>query len=92
MPALLGSIVTGIYRGFPSPVDTPAAAHESLGGAVEAAAHLPPEAAAALLDAARQSFASGVATAAGVGAAVLLATAVAAWFLLRGQTLSTHEQ
>jgi len=46
----------------------------------------------ALLDAARQSFASGVATAAGVGAAVLLATAVAAWFLLRGQTLSTHEQ
>ncbi|RZU12661.1 DHA2 family multidrug resistance protein-like MFS transporter [Kribbella rubisoli] len=90
--AVLGSIVTGIYRGFASPVGTPDAAHESLGGAVEVAAHLPPEAGAALLDAARQSFASGVATAAGVGAAVLLATAVAAWFLLRGQTLSTHEQ
>ncbi|MFD3399794.1 MFS transporter [Kribbella sp. NPDC058693] len=89
--ALLGSIVTGIYRGFSSPAGTPEAAHESLGGAVEAAGHLPPDAAAALLDAARQSFADGVATAAGVGAVVLLATAVAAWFLLRGQTLSTHE-
>ncbi|MFC6155905.1 MFS transporter [Kribbella jiaozuonensis] len=89
--ALLGSIVTGIYRGFSSPAGTPETAHESLGGAVEAAGHLPPDAAAALLDAARQSFADGVATAAGVGAVVLLTTAVAAWFLLRGQTLSTHE-
>ncbi|GAA1596095.1 MFS transporter [Kribbella hippodromi] len=86
--ALLGSIVTGIYRNFPSPAGTPAGAHESLGGAVEAAGQLPPEVGAALLDAARQSFASGVATAAGVGAVVLLATAVAAWFLLRGQSLS----
>ncbi|MGW7680102.1 MFS transporter [Kribbella sp. NPDC054772] len=89
--ALLGSIVTGIYRNFPSPAGTPTTAHESLGGAVEAAAHLPPDAAAALLDAARQSFANGVATAAGVGAVVLLATAVAAWFLLRGQSLGTEQ-
>ncbi|HEY3561671.1 MAG TPA: MFS transporter [Kribbella sp.] len=85
--ALLGSIVTGVYRDFSSPAGTPSAAHESLGGAVEAAAHLPPPAAAALLDAARESFAHGVSIAAGVGAVVLLATAVTAWFLLRGQKL-----
>jgi DHA2 family multidrug resistance protein-like MFS transporter len=87
--ALLGSIVTGVYRDFSGPVGTPAAAHESLGGAVEAAAQLPPEAASALLAAARESFAHGVSIAAGVGAVVLLATAVAAWFMLRGQALST---
>ncbi|TDW23933.1 MFS transporter [Kribbella kalugense] len=90
--ALLGSIVTGIYRGFPSPAGTPASAHESLGGAFEAAANLPPQAAAALLDAARESFANGIAIAAGVGAFVLLATAVAAWFLLRGQELNAGDE
>ncbi|RZT27277.1 DHA2 family multidrug resistance protein-like MFS transporter [Kribbella sp. VKM Ac-2569] len=88
--ALLGSIVTGVYRDFTGPAGTPAAAHESLGGAVEVAAQLPPEAAAQLLDAARESFAHGVSIAAGVGAAVLLITAVVAWFLLRGQVLSTE--
>ncbi len=89
--ALLGSIVTGVYRDFTGPAGTPAAAHESLGGAVEVAAQLPPAAAAQLLDAARESFAHGVSIAAGVGAAVLLITAVVAWFLLRDQQLSTHE-
>ncbi|TCC38654.1 MFS transporter [Kribbella speibonae] len=88
--AFLGSIVTGVYRDFTGPAGTPAGAHESLGGAVEAAAQLPPEAAAQLLDAARESFAHGVSIAAGVGAAVLLTTAVVAWFLLRGQQLSTE--
>lgn len=39
--AVLGSIVTGVYRDFTGPAGTPDAAHESLGGAVEAAAHLP---------------------------------------------------
>jgi DHA2 family multidrug resistance protein-like MFS transporter len=85
--ALLGSVVTGVYRGFTGPAGTPAEAHESLGGAVEAAAHLPAHTSRALLDAARQSFVDGLTLAAGVGAAVLLATAVAAWFLLRGQRL-----
>ncbi|TDC64412.1 MFS transporter [Streptomyces hainanensis] len=85
--ALLGSLVTGVYRGFTGPTGTPDAAHESLGGAVEAATHLPPDTAANLLDAARQSFVDGLGLAAGAGAAVLLATAVAAWFLLRGQRL-----
>ncbi|MEG3629497.1 MFS transporter [Streptomyces poriticola] len=89
--ALLGSIVTGVYRDFAGPAGTPAEAHESLGGAVEAAARLPADTASAMLDAARQSFVDGLTLAAGVGAAVLLAAAVAAWFLLRGQRLEDVE-
>ncbi|WP_236239154.1 MFS transporter [Streptomyces sp. CC228A] len=89
--AVLGSIVTGVYRDFPTPHGVPepvaAAAHESLGGAVEAAAALPERSAGALVTAAQDAFVSGLHIAAGVGAAVLLATAVAAWFLLRGQRL-----
>ncbi|MFK8907016.1 MFS transporter [Streptomyces sp. YS-3] len=89
--ALLGSVVTGIYRGFTAPADLPAgvsdAAHDSLGGAVDAAARLPAEQAAPMLTAARDAFTDGFQTAAAVGSAVLFATAVAAWFLLRGQRL-----
>ncbi|MFD9035601.1 MFS transporter [Streptomyces sp. NPDC059567] len=89
--ALLGSIVTGVYQGFATPAAVPAdaaaAAHESLGGAVEATAGLAPDAATALVSAAQVAFVDGLRIAAGVGAAVLLATAVAAWFLLKGQKL-----
>ncbi|MEU3348614.1 MFS transporter [Streptomyces sp. NPDC006700] len=85
--ALLGSIVTGVYRGFTGPAGTPSAAHESLGGAVEAAASLPARTSEALLHAAREAFVHGLHLASGAGAAVLLATAVAAWFLLKGQKL-----
>ncbi|MET9658218.1 MFS transporter [Streptomyces sp. NPDC006510] len=89
--ALLGSIVTGVYQTFESPEGTPpanaGAAHESLGGAVEAAHGLSAQQGQALLAAAQDSFVEGLRLAAGVGAAVLLATAVAAWFLLRGQKL-----
>ncbi|MDX3368039.1 MFS transporter [Streptomyces sp. ME02-6987-2C] len=85
--AVLGSIVTGVYRDFTGPAGTPDAAHESLGGAVEAAAHLPGSAGEALLDSARQAFVDGLTLAAGVGAAVLLAAAAASWYLLRGQRL-----
>ncbi|WP_328337479.1 MFS transporter [Streptomyces violaceus] len=87
--AVLGSIVTGVYRDFTGPAGTPAAAHESLGGAVEAAASMPAHTSAVMLDAARTSFVDGLALAAGAGAAVLLAAAVAAWFLLRGQRLES---
>ncbi|MBB5935683.1 MFS transporter [Streptomyces zagrosensis] len=90
--ALLGSIVTGIYRGFTPPSGTPqqavSDAHESLGGAVEAADELPPEQGGALLTAAQEAFVDGLRIAASVGAVVLLATAVVAWFLLRGQRLA----
>ncbi|MFJ6699638.1 MFS transporter [Streptomyces sp. NPDC091272] len=89
--ALLGSVVTGIYRGFPVPAGVPAdvaaAAHDSLGGAVESAATLPADRAAALLESARDSFTDGFQAAALVGALVLFATAVAAWVMLRGQKL-----
>ncbi|MGV9250370.1 MFS transporter [Streptomyces sp. NPDC003697] len=85
--ALLGSIVTGAYRGFAGPAGTPAAAHESLGGAVEAAKHLPAHTGEALLTAARDAFVHGLHLASGAGAAVLLATSAAAWFLLRNQRL-----
>ncbi|MFJ3233098.1 MFS transporter [Streptomyces sp. NPDC086787] len=88
--ALLGSIVTGVYRGFTGPAGTPDSAHESLGGAVEAAAHLPAHTSAELLTAARDSFVHGLHLASGAGAVVLLATAVAAWFLLRGQKLEDN--
>ncbi|WP_329397253.1 MFS transporter [Streptomyces melanogenes] len=89
--ALLGSVVTGIYRGFTAPAELPAGvsaqAHDSLGGAAEVAARLPAEQAAPLLSAARDAFTDGFQTAAAVGSAVLFATAIAAWFLLRGQRL-----
>ncbi|MFF4407037.1 MFS transporter [Streptomyces sp. NPDC001262] len=90
--ALLGSIVTGVYRGFAIPVGVPAdaasGAHESLGGAVEAAAQLPADTGAALLSSAQDAFVEGLRIASGVGAFVLTGTAVAAWFLLRGQRLA----
>ncbi|MET8096089.1 MFS transporter [Streptomyces sp. NPDC005236] len=87
--ALLGSVVTGVYAGFTGPVGTPAQAHDSLGGAVEAAGGLPEHTAEALLTAARESFVDGLALASAAGAVVLLATAAAAWFLLRGQRLES---
>ena len=90
--ALLGSIVTGIYRGFPTPSGVPAdaasAARESLGGAFETSQQLPEGQGAALMKAAQDSFVDGLDTAAAVGAVVLLGAAVAAWFLLRGQELA----
>ncbi|MFE6363447.1 MFS transporter [Streptomyces sp. NPDC057806] len=88
--AVLGSIVTGVYRDFAGPAGTPDAAHESLGGAVEAAAGMPAESAQSMLDAARQSFVDGLALAAGAGATVLLLASVAAWFMLRHQKLESR--
>ncbi|MGW0768071.1 MFS transporter [Streptomyces sp. NPDC002676] len=85
--ALLGSIVTGVYRDFTGPAGTPAQAHESLGAAVEASRNMPAHSAQAMLEAARDSFVHGLHLASGAGAAVLLATAASAWFLLRGQKL-----
>ncbi|WP_044364980.1 MFS transporter [Streptomyces natalensis] len=89
--ALLGSIVTGIYRDFPAPPGIPAgteaAARESLGGAMEAAKDLPAHQATALVKSAQHSFVDGLDIAVGVSAVVLLSAAVAAWFLLRGQEL-----
>jgi DHA2 family multidrug resistance protein-like MFS transporter len=87
--ALLGSIVTGVYRDFTGPAGTPPEARESLGGAVEAASGMPSDTGEALLSSAREAFVNGLTLATGAGAAVLLATAAAAWFLLRGQRLDS---
>ncbi|MYV39237.1 MFS transporter, partial [Streptomyces sp. SID1328] len=83
--ALLGSIVTAAYRDFAAPPGTPESAHESLGAAVEASAGMPAPTSEALLEAARESFVHGLHLASGAGAAVLLSTALAAWFLLKNQ-------
>jgi DHA2 family multidrug resistance protein-like MFS transporter len=88
--AVLGSIVTGVYRGFIAPTGTPTGAHESLGGAVEAAAGMPAQQAQDMLAAAREAFVNGLAIAAGAGAAVLLVTAAAAWFMLKNQRLDSR--
>ncbi|WP_069173318.1 MFS transporter [Streptomyces griseus] len=89
--ALLGSIVTGVYRGFGTPEGVSAAAakaaHESLGGAVETAQRLPAPLGGDLVLAAQEAFVNGLRVSAAVGAVVLLATATAAWHLLRGQKL-----
>ncbi|WP_328539765.1 MFS transporter [Streptomyces sp. NBC_00344] len=89
--ALLGSVVTGIYRGFSVPqgvtADEAVAAHESLGGAVETAQALPHDQGAALLSSAQDAFTHGFQAAAGVGSAVIFATALTAWILLKGQKL-----
>ncbi|WP_405896897.1 MFS transporter [Streptomyces sp. NBC_00727] len=89
--ALLGSIVTGAYKDFTAPPGTPPAvsdaAHESLGGAVESSHLLPPHEAAEMVTAAQDAFVGGLHLASVIGAVVLVATAAAAWFLLRGQEL-----
>ncbi|MGW1674254.1 MFS transporter [Streptomyces sp. NPDC002324] len=85
--AVLGSIVTGVYRDFPAPPGTPAEAHESLGGAVEAARTMPSNTGHHMLTSAQDAFVDGLTIAAAAGATVLLATAATAWFLLRTQHL-----
>lgn len=63
--AVLGSIVTGVYRDFAAPAGTPEGARESLGGAVEAASGLPTNTAQDLLSSAREAFVDGLTIAAG---------------------------
>jgi DHA2 family multidrug resistance protein-like MFS transporter len=56
---------------------------DSLAAASEAAKGLPADKAHDLLTAAKSAFTDGLAIAAGVGSALLLASAVAVWLLLR---------
>jgi DHA2 family multidrug resistance protein-like MFS transporter len=75
--AVLGSVLSAVYRaGVEVPAGTDAAASQTLGGAVDAAATLPAATGTALLDSAREAFATGVDVTAGVGTIVLLAVAV----------------
>jgi MFS transporter, DHA2 family, multidrug resistance protein len=84
--AILGSIVTAVYRGLAIPSGTPAAvasqARDSLAAATVATRSLPADTAHDVLTAAKTAFTDGLALAAGVGSALLLASAVAVWLLL----------
>ncbi|MFD7247147.1 MFS transporter [Streptomyces massasporeus] len=79
--AFLGSIGTAVYR-HEIPDAAPAAARETLGGALAVADRLPGRAGDALATAAREAFTSGMHAAAVTGA-VLLAGAAAAALTLR---------
>ncbi|TFV59114.1 MFS transporter [Mycobacterium sp. PS03-16] len=86
--ATLGSIVTGVYRTMTVPQglspDAVTHAGDSLAAATQVAGELPPAQGDALLDAAGAAFTDGLAIASGVGAALMLTSAVTVWLLLRG--------
>lgn len=89
--ALLGSIVTAVYRGLAVPAGVPADvathARESLAAATIEASDLPAAQAEPLLAAAREAFTSGLAIAAGAGAVLMLVSALAVWLVLRDARL-----
>jgi DHA2 family multidrug resistance protein-like MFS transporter len=89
--AILGSIVTSIYRGgimesLPPgvPPEPAATASATVGGAIDAAAHLPGDLGAALLKAARAAYVDGFQATIGIGVVFLLIAAVVAATMLRG--------
>ncbi|MET9494887.1 MFS transporter [Streptomyces sp. NPDC006552] len=81
--AVLGSIGTAVYR-HGIPAGAPAEAHETLGGALAVAGHLPGDAARALTATAREAFTDGMQAASAAGAVLLLAGALLAAVALRG--------
>ncbi len=80
--AVLGSIGTAVYRSQ-VPDALPRAGRDTLGGAVQAAIHMPERIGAPLLDAARTAFTHGLQVIAAVCVVVLLASAVLTALLLR---------
>ena len=87
--AVLGSVGAAVYRGQVAdalPAGIPAgvaeSARDTLGGAVVAAAELPGELGAALLDAARQAFTQGLVTTSAISAVLTLGLAALAAVLL----------
>jgi DHA2 family multidrug resistance protein-like MFS transporter len=95
--AVLGSIVTAVYRGQMAltqpaglPPDTARNAAATLGGAVAEAARLPADLAASLLAAARAAFVAGMQLSALVATVGLFVTALTALVLLRKATATAH--
>ncbi|MFJ8201206.1 MFS transporter [Streptomyces sp. NPDC096152] len=80
--AVLGSIGTAVYR-HDIPSSAPAAAHETLGGALAVAGRLPGRAGDALAATAREAFTHGMRGAALAGAVLLALAALAAAGTLR---------
>ena len=96
--AIFGSLGTIVYRGamadgVPAGVaaDVADAARSTLGAAVAAAAQLPGEAGARLLDVARAAFVDALQVTAIVGAVTLIVTAIAAAKLLRPPPAATAQ-
>jgi DHA2 family multidrug resistance protein-like MFS transporter len=88
--ALLGSLVTAVYRSLmastvPTGVtpEAAAAARDTLGEAAAVAGSLPPQAGAALLEATRGAFTEAVVVTAAVSAALAIAAAIVTVTLLR---------
>lgn len=95
--AVLGSIMTAIYRGAMSkviPADLPPeaadAAQGTLGGAVAVAAELPGETGAIILAAARTAFTDALVITAVICAAIALTAALLAAFMLRRVEPAAH--
>jgi DHA2 family multidrug resistance protein-like MFS transporter len=80
--AVLGSIGTAVYRSQ-VPDALPRAGRDTLGGAVQAAIHMPERIGAPMLDAARTAFTHGLQVIAAACVVVLLASAVLTALLLR---------
>jgi DHA2 family multidrug resistance protein-like MFS transporter len=88
--AMLGSVMTGIYRSVMGglhveglPPEMVATARETLAGAAIAAAHLPQGVAPGLLGLARGAFTDGMQLVANVGAGIALGAALVAGIVLR---------
>jgi DHA2 family multidrug resistance protein-like MFS transporter len=97
---VLGSIGVAVYRNeiveaVPSgvPIEASETSKDTLGGATQAVESLPGDLGEPLLDAAREAFTQGMQVAAFTGAAVALATAILAAFLLRrARPAPPHEE
>lgn len=95
--AVLGSVMTAIYRGAMSkvipadmPRDAAEAAQGTLGGAVAVASELPAEAGAIILAAARGAFTDALVITAVICAVIALAAALLAAFMLRRVEPAAH--
>jgi MFS transporter, DHA2 family, multidrug resistance protein len=96
---VLGSVGAAVYRGrmahaVPAAVPAPAAAaaRDSLGSAAAAAAHLPGQLGATLLDTAREAFTQGLHLTALISAAVLVGIAILSGFLLRRVSTASNAE
>jgi MFS transporter, DHA2 family, multidrug resistance protein len=85
--AILGTVGTAIYRAQAAdtiPAGTPHDATDTLAGAVNVSHGLPPQAAAGVLEPAREAFTQGLQVAATVSGALVVAAALLVTVLLRG--------
>jgi MFS transporter, DHA2 family, multidrug resistance protein len=85
--AILGTVGTAVYRAQAAdtiPAGSPHDATDTLAGAVTVAHGLPPQAAAGVLEPAREAFTQGLQVAATVSGALVVAAALLVTVLLRG--------